>query len=217
MAGAYVLILVPETIERDAMDDYVEQLFFPFSRDYDFPPFKCPCEDCIDGSQGVDYANDNLQHFHKYWRSYNLLPQGNRPDWNDYISEWSNAALAPQPDLPPPDPSCDRCEGLGYFASTFYPGNMYDYWVNLEGEVLGPISELKTEWNSFKKRDGREVKRLRIKTTSVEAFSFDHFITPDGQPFNQKDFRGSSAWKEAWETEILNWENTIVVRCLVHA
>jgi hypothetical protein len=215
MSRSFVLILVPEKIAHDDVHQYVEQIFFPFARENEFPSFTYPCE-CAGQYERVILANNNIGNFQKFWRSYSLLPQNNRPDWNDYISTWVNAALAPQSELPDPDPGCPICSGLGCFITTTYTHNMYDYWVNVKGEVLGKASQLIPEWTSHDLPNGRKLELFKLRTDSVKPFSFEHFITPDGQPFSHTDFRDIHLWNAAWEKETQNWNRTLVVRCLIH-
>src|SRR5688572_28387551 len=101
MSRSFVLLLIPETIERTNLSEYVKQFFFPFDREFKFPPFKSPCF-CIDQDERIRYANKKIRHFHQFWRSYTLIHPSQRPDWVEYIRTWVTAALTPPFDSPPP-------------------------------------------------------------------------------------------------------------------
>ena len=215
MAHNFVLLLIPIEVEIEVLDEYVRDLFLPFAREYGFPSFTYPC-DCNGLEESIKFANRSTRHFHQYWRSYKLIPSANRPGWNEYIKNWETSVLSYRGGMTTADPYCDRCKGSGYFRSTYYPSNMYDYWHDLKGENLGNIAQLKAEWKTYELPRVQTVSIFELISPLQKPFMFYHVVTSDGLPYNRWDYSSEKKWYEAWQGLAEQWQNSRVVRCLVH-
>lgn len=215
MAHNFVLLLIPIEVEKHVLDEYVQELFLPFAGDYDFPLLTYPC-DCNGLEESIKFANKSTKHFHQYWRSYKMIPATKRPNWNEYIRDWEIALLSFRGDITMADPNCERCNGSGYFRSPYYPWNMYDYWHGLKGEDLGNIAELKAELKTYELPRLRPISIFQLIPPLQEPFTFYHVVTSDGSPYSRWDYSSEEKWYEAWHVLAQQWQNSRVVRCLVH-
>jgi hypothetical protein len=215
MAHNHAVLLVPMDIERDALSEYIQNLFLPFAREFEFPSFVCPCY-CNGLEKRIEFANKSTKHFHQYWRSYHTLPKTDRPRWTDYIKDWETALLSYRLGNATFDPGCFTCQGNGYFTSHNYPLNMYDYWHELEGEYLGPVSEVSAELKIVETPLKKQLKLFQLFSPSHKPFMFYHVVTPDGLPYGRWDYASEEQWFETWRTIAQQWRFSYVVSCLVH-
>jgi hypothetical protein len=217
MTRDYVLVLVPDTVQRADIERYTQDLFLPFMRDYEFPPYECLCE-CIDAdAEYREIANTAVGYFHVFWRSYTMLPPPQRPEWREYIQEWvrvaSNIQSAPEGCVPNPD--CDLCKGSGVRTVTWYPHDMYDYWVGLTGDILGSVSQLAEVLRAQEVENENEDVWYDLAIAPHEPFYFYQMVTPDGQSHGRDHLEKHAWWRKC--RQIFDaWPNCIVVRCLVH-
>ena len=215
MPRNYVLLLIPSDIGKDVLDEYIRTLFLPFAREYRFPPYTCPCY-CNGLEESIKFANKSTRHFHQYWRSFSIMSLSNRPDWKDYIKNWETALLSFRSDVTTPDPVCDMCKGNGYFKSFYYPLNMYDYWHGLKGEYLGTMAELKAEWRPYEMPGRETISLFQLIAPFQRPFMFYNVVAPDGLPYNRWDYSNKEKWYEVWQGLAHQWQDTSVIRCLVH-
>jgi hypothetical protein len=145
-----------------------------------------------------------------------MISSENRPDWKEYIRDWENALLSYNKSIDTTDASCDRCNGSGYFTSTYYPRNMYDYWHGLKGEDLGKIDELKAELKTHELSKGKPHTIFWLIPPLQKPFMFYHVVTSDGLPYNRWDYSSAEKWYETWQALAEQWQGSRVVRCLVH-
>lgn len=216
MSRSYVLVLIPDTVPTADIDHYTQDLFLPFMRDYEFPPYDCLCE-CVDGNaEYCNIANREVGHFHVLWRTYTLLPPAQRPAWHEYISAWVQIAsnLQSSPDDAAPGPECDYCAGVGVRSITWYGCNLYDYWIDMAGDVLGPVAQL-TE--VLEPRHGQpDQVWYQLATPTHAPFSVAHVVTPDGQPYSWNEHHTEETWIATCHDVFDRWRTCRVVRCLVH-
>lgn len=218
MPSIYVLVLIPGDVQEADIAGYTQSLFIPFMRDLGiFPPYERVCN-CIDSDgECVQTANKSVGHFHVFWRSYNRLPESQRPEWREYLKPWIKAVLNAQADTKEdtPDPECELCTGTGIRTVTRYDPNMYDNWWDIDtaGEVIGPVSQIKEVL--IPRNSGHF--RYQVAGPNHKPFDFYHVVTPDGQPYRRWDYDTEQAWLEACRNVFHQWKPCIVVRCLVHA
>jgi hypothetical protein len=215
MAHNFVLLLIPPDVEKHHLANYTQELLLPFGSEYDFPPLTYPCE-CNGLKESTRFANTSTKHFHHYWRSYKMISPELRPEWNEYIMNWENALLSFSKNINTTDPRCDQCNGSGYFTSTHYPWNMYDYWHGLQAEDLGNIAELRAELKTHELTKGKQLGIFRLIPPLQKPFMFYHVVTSDGLPYNRWEYSSEEKWYATWQVLAKQWENSRVVRCLVH-
>jgi hypothetical protein len=215
MAHNFVLLLVPPDIQEDHLSEYIQELLLPFGNEYDFPPLTYPC-DCNGLDESIKFANKTTKHFHQYWRSYKMISSEKRPDWKEYIRDWENALLSYSKNVHTTDASCERCNGSGYFTSTYYPRNMYDYWHGIKGDDLGKIAELKAKLETHELPKGKQHSIFWLIPPLQKPFMFYHIVTSDGLPYNRWEYSSAEKWYETWQALVEQWQSSRVVRCLVH-
>lgn len=213
MSGFDVLILIPETnnIFREGdirktkdlleMEDYLVEFCLPHQVEFEFPPFRIPCE-CIGSAHrwGINAATDRVGAFHKIWRSYKMLSKNERPEWHTYIKPWSETAITEARSSPnkwDPDPDCLYCKGWGVAETKYYPGQLY--------QIIGI---------------GGGWKNLGLAGQVTKESEFQAVITPEDEVFRhwtgwQLDTYEEEEWGEKVREILQDYAKCFAIKCFM--
>lgn len=145
MSHFVMLVLLNGVKPESVCNETIEDVLAPYSENIKVAPYKTDCW-CI-GSEarahGHGVASQTVGLLDDIREAYWLIPEDQRPKWEQHIKAYSDAEKAAEESHPmfgKPDPKCEDCKGTGKRTTTYNPNSKWDWWViggRWQGLLLG--------------------------------------------------------------------------------